>query len=503
MKLGRDNEIRYLFIASFILLALIPPLYYIHGFLSPDESTFMFIGDSINRGLIPYKDFFDIKPPGIFYLNALIFFIFGKSFYMSRIVLYITNALSASIIYFLGKNLWDKHIGQLSSILFLIGVYNPLIGGYFVLTEQYMVFFGLLGIFVFFKFRDWRYLVPVGFLLGIATLFKQPGILFYVLILIYYSLGLLNKRNRTKIFIYKIIKSSLFVSIGFLIPIFITVAFFYREGVLYDFIYWSFLYFINGKYGTVIDITSLFQPINSLVIIWIPALISVVIIIYNLAKKKVQYNNLLAVWWLLLFGYTLTIRQFGHYFIQILPPACILASITLTRLPYLKNIKEVFSKNGVVTISIFIFVILLISHTILWSIFYDQLTGSDRNLVLENQIETSNFIISHTEPNQRIISFQFDPSIYFLSGRYPPFNFLNLDFRLTAGDELVNTNEQNDIINKTQDDIINKINNDDVPYIIINTKSKGWLAQKLYQFILNNYVNEKTLGIYEIYKKLT
>ena len=215
-----------------------------------------------------------------------------------------------------------------------------------------------------------------------------------------------------------------------------------------------------------------------------------------------QYNNLLAVWWLLLFGYTLTTRQYGYYFIQILPSACILASITLTRLPYIKNIKGVFSKNGVVKISIFILVILLISHTILWSIFYDQLTGSDRNLVLENQIETSNFIISHTEPNQRIISFQFDPSIYFLSGRYPPFNFLNLDFQLTAVDELVNTNEQNDFINNTQEDIINKINNNDVTCIIINTESKGWFAQKLYQFILNNYVNEKTIGIYKIYKKL-
>ena len=502
MKLGYDDAIRYLFIVSFILLALILPIHYINGFLSPDESTFMLIGDSINHGSIPYKDFFDIKPPGIFYLNALIFFVFGKSFYMSRIVLYITNALSALIIYFLGKNLWNKHIGQLSSILFLIGVYNPLIEGYFVLTEPYMVFFGLLGIFVFFKFRDWRYLVPVGFFLSIATLFKQPGILFYVLILIYYVSGLLNKRNRTKIFIYEIIKSSLLVSIGFLIPIIITIVFFYREGVLYDLIYWSFLYLISGKYGTVIDITSLFQPINSLVIIWIPALISVVIIIYNLAKKKIQYNNILVIWWLLLFGYTLTTRQFGHYFIQILPPACILASITLTRLPCIKNIKEVFSKEGVVKLSIFIFVILLISHTILWSIFYDQLTGSDRDLILENQIDTSNYIISHTEPNQRIISFQSDPSIYFLSGRYPPFNFLDLDFQLTAGDERVNINGQNDIINKTQDDIINRINSSNVPYIIINTKSNGWVAHKLYQFIIKNYANEKTIGVYDIYKKV-
>jgi 4-amino-4-deoxy-L-arabinose transferase-like glycosyltransferase len=488
MKLGYDNEIRYLFIAFFILLALIPPLYYIHSFLSPDESGFMFIGDSINHGSIPYKDLIDIKPPGIFYLNALIFAVFGKSFYASRIVLYIVNALSALIIYFLGKDLWDEHIGQLSSILFLIGVYNPLIEGYFVLTEQYMVFFGLFGILVFFKFHDWRYLVPVGFFFGIATLFKQPGILFFVLILIYYFSGLLNKENRSKVFIYKLIKSSLLISIGFLIPIFITAVFFYREGVLYDFAYWSFLYFISGKYGTVFDITSLFQPINSLVIIWIPALISVAIIIYNLLMKKVQYNNLMAVWWLLLFGYTLATRQYGHYFIQILPPACILASATLTKVPNFKNMKEFFSKKGAAKILIFIFVILLISHTILWSIFYDQLVGSDRNLVLENQIETSNFIISHTEPNQRIFSVPFDPSVYLLSDRYPPIKYLDLGIQRTPGNE--------------QDDIISQLNKNNVPYIIVNTKFKDWLTQNHYEFIIKNYVNEKTIGIYDIYKRV-
>jgi 4-amino-4-deoxy-L-arabinose transferase-like glycosyltransferase len=201
----------------------------------------MFIGDSINHGSILYKDFIDIKPPGIYYLNALIFTVFGKSFYASRIVLFIINALSALIIYSLGKNQWDERIGQLSSILFLIGVYNPLIEGFFVFTEQYMVFFGLIGIFIFFKFRDdWRYLVPVGLFFGIATLFKQPGILFYVLILMYSSLGLLNKGNRTKICIYKIIKSTLLISIGFLIPIIITIVFFYREGTLYELFYWSF-----------------------------------------------------------------------------------------------------------------------------------------------------------------------------------------------------------------------------------------------------------------------
>jgi 4-amino-4-deoxy-L-arabinose transferase-like glycosyltransferase len=376
---------------SFVLLALILPLYYIHGSLSPDESNFMFIGDSINHGSTLYKDFIDNKPPGIFYLNAFIFLLFGKSFYASRIVLFIINTLSALIIYFLGKNQWNERVGQLSSLLFLIGVYNPLVQGFYVLTEQYMVFFGLLGFFVFLKFRYWAYLIPVGFFLGMSTLFKQSGILFYIVICMYYLLGLLDRENRNKVFTYTAIKSLLLILIGFSIPVIITVVFFYREGVIYDFLYWSIFYYIRGQYGSSFDITSLFQPINSLTIIWIPASISVAIILYNSIIKRVQYHDLLVVCWLSLFAYTLVIRQSGHYFIQILPPACILASITLIRLPFLENIKEAFSRKGVIKILILIFVVWMVSHTILWSIFYDHLTGLDRNLVFRGSDRSIKF----------------------------------------------------------------------------------------------------------------
>jgi hypothetical protein len=38
---------------------------------SPDEAWFVWEGWSINRGLVPYRDFFDFKPPVIFLSNAL------------------------------------------------------------------------------------------------------------------------------------------------------------------------------------------------------------------------------------------------------------------------------------------------------------------------------------------------------------------------------------------------------------------------------------------------
>jgi 4-amino-4-deoxy-L-arabinose transferase-like glycosyltransferase len=485
MKLDYNKGIRYLFIISFILLSLIPPFYYIHGYLSGDESGFMFIGDRINHGSILYKDFIDNKPPGIFYLNALIFSIFGKSFYASRIVLFVVNALSALIIYFFAKNQWDEHIGQLSSILFLIGVYNPAIEGFFIYTEQYMVFFGLLGIFVFFKFRHMRYLVPVGVLLGISTLFKQSGILFYLVLLVYNLSGLIKTENRTKFFLNKIIISSLLLLIGFLIPIFITLVFFYREGVAYEFFYWTFLYYESGKYGAVFDIIRLQRPINSLVIISIPAFISFIYLIYNSATKKLQLDDLFLVYWLLIFCSTLTIRQYAQYFIPILLPACILASITLARLPIFKSKRNFISKEGFINIFIIIFLIGMIYHT---GVTYQPMLKSNyKPLKLDDEIMISDFVISHTEPNQRILAIPYDPSIYFLSGRNPPVNYLIYKV-LNLSDE--------------DDNLISSINKNDVPYIIFRVDKKGEFTQKLWNFVAKNYAYEGTIGKYEIYKKI-
>lgn len=490
MQLGHRIKIDNLFAAFFILFASIPPLLLIHTGLHVDESLFMFVGDTIIHGSIPYRDFIDNKPPGIFYLNALIFLFFSKSFYASRITLFIFNALSALIIYFLGKDMWREDVGRISSILFLVGIYNPLLDGYFVLTEQFMIFFGLLGVFIFLKSHHWTYLLLAGFSWGIATLFKQSGILFLLIVFIYYFLAMRNSKNRNSIYIYISIKSLFLISFAFFIPIFICILYFYRMGALYDFLFWVFIYFIEGNYGIKFNLWSLFLPSLTLSIIWISAIISVIIIIYNFLTNNFKNNDLFIVIWLLLFSSTLIIRQFGHYLIQILPPLCILASITLKKLIplfYLKNIKGAFSRKEIANILILVCITAMTLSTFFATIYFIGNIASYSFQDINVQLNASNFIISHTSPNEKIFSYNGDCSIYLFSNRVPPIKYLYLP--------LVIDNEA----------IIEQLNKSQVRYILTSddaTTVRYLSSSDIYfQFITKYYIKNKTIGYYDIYKR--
>jgi 4-amino-4-deoxy-L-arabinose transferase-like glycosyltransferase len=449
----------------------------------------MFIGDKITHGSLLYWDFVDNKVPGIFYLNALVFFIFGKSIIVPRIMLFLFNGMSALIIYFIGRNLWNENVGRMSCIFFLIGIYVPSIQGSNVLTEQYMVFFGSLGFLMFLKsHHNWKYLFLAGFLLGIAILFKQPGILFYFSIFMYYLLNLRAEENRNSIYIYQSIKSLFLIGCGLIIPILIAALYFYKVGVLHDFIYWSFIFFIEGNYENRIQLFKLITPFEALTIVWVLALFSVVILVYKYIINKYNSNNLFVVVWLLAFGYTLTIRQYPNYLIQILPPVSLLASCAFEKLLplfYLSNIRKAISKKEIMNSLVVICILGLMIFNICKIVALDNEQMESKLLI--NQIDISNFIILYTTPGEKILSFPFEPFIYFMSGRDPPVKY---PFFVHYPADLIESFGVIDELKKSQ-----------IRYIIVNTKIADAGNKYIYKFIQKSYFKLDQAGRWAIYEK--
>ena len=67
--------------------------------LQQDEGVFLTIGQNLSRGYLPYRDFFDHKPPGIHWLFAAIYYVFGNNVLWYKIVLILTNLASAWLVY--------------------------------------------------------------------------------------------------------------------------------------------------------------------------------------------------------------------------------------------------------------------------------------------------------------------------------------------------------------------------------------------------------------------
>jgi len=483
------------FVSLFVLLTLLPFFLYLRGSLGVDESYFMVIGNSILHGSIPYKDYMDMKPPGIYYLFALTFSIFGKSFYAARAVLFLFNALSAVIIFLIGKKLWNKEAGMLSSILFLIGMLIPAYEGYFAMTEPFMVFFGLLGVLLFFKSEHWLYLIFCGILMGLSILFKQSGVLFLAAIFIFYLIKLWIPANRTKFYLKDSLKNLSLIICGFSIPILLVAFYFWSVGALNSFFYLSFLFAITEHYGrelvfdkqTIIALTYKFLSYS---IVWLLSFVSIFIIVYALIKKEAKDIEIFTVIWFIISLYPLTIRTYGHYFIQIIPPACLLASISLIRIyPILslKSIKESLSNANHLKIFAIICILLITLASIGAVCAGGYRLQKTRQIHFDEQLKTAEYIKSHTSSNEKILSLYYEPSIYFLSDRKSVTKWLTIHESVT---------------NDTQ--VIQQIKENNVRYIICDFrlyKEESTQTRPIYAFILENYELEKSIGVFYIYRK--
>lgn len=489
-KIGEYKKPVY--IVMFTLLAIMPFFLYLRGSLGVDEASYMFVGNSILHGSIVYKDCLTCKLPGAQYLLALVFFTFGKSFYAARAVLFIFNALSAIILFLIGRKLWNKETGMVSSILFLIGISIPAYEGYYVMTEPFMVFFGLLGILLFFKSEHWIYLILSGFLIGVSTLFKQSGALFLAAIFIFYLLKLWIPVNRTKDYLKDCTKNLSLIICSFSIPILIVVFYFWSLGALDGLIYWVFTY-VSKDYGRSFYLSNIFYQFIAYSILWVLSFVSILFIAYEYITKKSRDVELFTVILFLVFLYPFTIRQYGHYVIQILPPACLLASIALIKLyPILslRSIKESLSKLNHLKIFAIVCLLGLILSSFAVTAYNEYGLQKSRSNLFDAQLNTAEYIKAHTSANEKILSFNYEPSIYFLSDRNPPVEFMYVRGSGSNKDYY----------------IIQQIKENNVRYItvcddrVVDGKSI-YHNSAIYEFILENYEIEKTIGVFDIYKK--
>jgi hypothetical protein len=122
-------------------------LYDLTGPLNSDSPIYLAIGRGILDGLLPYKDLFETKPPGIFLLSALSLWIFDSHI--------LANYLSAVSLFtyplIMGYIAWHM---QLVKIQWRIVLFSALLGGIFGLyaagssgsfqVESYATFFCLL-----------------------------------------------------------------------------------------------------------------------------------------------------------------------------------------------------------------------------------------------------------------------------------------------------------------------------------------------------------------------
>ena len=148
--------------------------------LDRDEGAFLVIAGDILHGRVPYRDVFDQKAPGVYYLLAALLALTShlstvQQVLVARAAFAVTNLLTAAGLLLLGRRWWRLEVGALAACLWLLAV--PIYGGDQLFTEPVAVACAVLAVVVAAGGAGPCRAFGAGLLLALGTIFKQPDII--------------------------------------------------------------------------------------------------------------------------------------------------------------------------------------------------------------------------------------------------------------------------------------------------------------------------------------
>lgn len=113
--------------------------------LERDEGSYGYIGQLILDGKRPYLDFYEMKPPALFYSYALLVGVFGASLeglHLAVLTLYLLNAL---MLFLIARNLFGRPSALLAPLSYLSLALASLASGYTAQAEHITTFYLIAG----------------------------------------------------------------------------------------------------------------------------------------------------------------------------------------------------------------------------------------------------------------------------------------------------------------------------------------------------------------------
>ncbi|MBI9051697.1 MAG: glycosyltransferase family 39 protein [Anaerolineaceae bacterium] len=228
------------------IFSLLPNLPKYNLIPTHDSGIFLYFGDQILNGKLPFRDLWDHKPPAVFYTDALGLWLGHGNrmgvWWLEVVAVTITGLLAY---YFLKKffGKWPAMFASCTAILNLIFVFE---GGN--LTEEFALPFQYLALFLFAIFAQknkfgWK-AVLIGVAGGFAFMYKQTMIGIWIVIAIMILSRAISEKNWRFAW-----KRLLYIVAGALFVCLLFVLYFAFQGQLYNF--WDVAFRFNFIYSEV------------------------------------------------------------------------------------------------------------------------------------------------------------------------------------------------------------------------------------------------------------
>lgn len=302
--------------------------------LERDEGEYAYFGHLILNGITPYKEAYNMKLPGIYYMYALIMEIFGESYKGIHIGFLIMNAGSMILLFNALKSFFNPMIGLITAGIYGLMAMSMNFLGFAAHATHFAVFYVALSLFFFANYEQNKkilFAVLTGGMLGMAFLMKQQAVYFILFGgIVFVVFQLLDK----PLSIPKAIVNTLAFSAGVFIPYLLVVLLMFATGTFDKFWFWTVQY--ASKYASGLpwaqgkDLLSMtFTPIwDESKWIWVLAGAgAIIVLLTKFTLKQKIFALSFAVFAALATTPGFYFRQ--HYFVVVLPAAALLTGITL------------------------------------------------------------------------------------------------------------------------------------------------------------------------------
>lgn len=328
--MNRIEKLIMVFCVLTIILSILIKIYLVFNpTIGFDEAGMGYIAQEINRGATPYVDVFDHKPPLNYYPLAFLFNVLGDSSTSIKVLAFFYDIIMLLAIFFISKKILGKELAILAS-----AIYSTFFITSNLTNEVPMTLFGSLGLYFYLKGleseKKINYIIS-GILIGGSIWFKQPGVLFFLGIIIH-QIYLFYKRETE---IKTAIINMFYGLIGILIISIPLLIYFIKKIGLENFYYAiiTFNTIFEGSTSHIITIGKLILLTITMFGFLIPLLIC--------GKNKKDKTYGLFIIYLIILGMFLLLSKeiFAQHLIQALPFVIILSVWAL------KDYEELISKR--------------------------------------------------------------------------------------------------------------------------------------------------------------
>ncbi|MDX2189511.1 MAG: glycosyltransferase family 39 protein [Bacteroidota bacterium] len=466
--------------------------------LERDEGEYAYMGNLILNGIPPYKDAYNMKLPGTYYMYALWMGMFGTTITGVHFGLLIMTIGTILLLFFSFRTLFTSNVALIASGVYGLMSLSANLLGFAAHATHFMTFYIALALFFYSKFtknRKWFWALLTGIALGMSFLMKQQAV--FMLVFGFLMIVIYQVFEKPLPIKSLIINAGLY-SIGVFIPYLLVLVIMSSTGVFDTFWFWTVQY--ASKYagsGVSMDDAKMlfgmsFEPMyKEFMGIW--WLCGAGLIITYFSKYDLRYKLLAT--GLFIFTFLTVCPGFyfrQHYFIPFLISVGLMAGITLDAIA--GGLADRLKING---LRVFGFVVLAIIAASAITGFKDYYLKTKPEQLCKRiygtnpfveSVEISKYLKENTTKEDKIAVLGSEPQIFFYADRSSATGYI-----YTYG--LMESHDYNKTMQKQ---MIDEIEKNKPKYLVYCNVRTSWLPRPDSPMDIFTWFNKYSTENYEV-----